>query len=197
MSREVVFVDVDTQVDFMRPDGAFFVPGADDLVGNLKALVALAEAKAISIVASMDTHVSEDPELEAFPLHCMRGTPGHEKIRETSTPNARWVGMETGEIAHPAAVALHVEKHGFSLFDNPNAEAILTRLGAAEHVVFGVATDYCVKATVLGMRERGLAVTVVTDAIAAATPEGGAEALAEMAEAGARFSTTEDILARY
>jgi nicotinamidase/pyrazinamidase len=61
-------------------------------------------------------------------------------------------------------------------------------------VVYGVATDYCVKAAVLGLQKRGLQTYVVQDAIKGVAPETTKQALEEMAAAGARFVTTEDVI---
>ncbi|ODS34751.1 MAG: nicotinamidase/pyrazinamidase [Candidatus Scalindua rubra] len=57
-----------------------------------------------------------------------------------------------------------------------------------------MATDYCVKAAVLGLLRRGYKVSLVTDAIKAVNKEGETEALNEMKDAGAVFTTTEDII---
>ncbi len=81
------------------------------------------------------------------------------------------------------------------MFANPEAEPLIDALLAkrklaridVEAVVFGVATDFCVKAAALGLRQRGFDVAVVTDAIAAITPEGEAAALAEMTHAGCKL----------
>ncbi len=78
-----VFWDVDTQVDFMSPDGKLYVPGAETLAPNLGRLTDYAHANRITIIASADDHVmahaeiSETPDFQdTFPPHCMRGTPG-------------------------------------------------------------------------------------------------------------------------
>jgi len=63
-----------------------------------------------------------------------------------------------------------------------------------EAVVYGVATDFCVKAAVLGMQKRGVQCYVVEDAIKGVFPETTQKALEEMILAGAKFVTTKDIL---
>ena len=61
-------------------------------------------------------------------------------------------------------------------------------------VVYGVATDYCVKAAVIGMQQRGIQCYVVEDAIAGVSPDSTKEAIWKMLEAGAKFVKTEDVL---
>ena len=84
----------------------------------------------------------------------------------------------------------------FDIFDNKNTDKIIIQLAASDYVVFGLATDYCVKLAVFGLLRRGYKVTLVTDAVKAATQEGEAIALKEMKNAGTVFTTTEDIIAK-
>ncbi len=90
-----------------------------------------------------------------------------------------------------AQPAVYFEKQEVSVFSNANA-ALLKRFDAA--VVYGVATEYCVKAAVLGMRQRGIDVLVVEDAIKGINPEGEFYAIEEMKAAGAKFIKTKDVL---
>jgi nicotinamidase/pyrazinamidase len=62
-------------------------------------------------------------------------------------------------------------------------------------IVYGVATDYCVKAAALGLAERGYRTTVLTDAIAGITKEGTEAALAALEAAGVRLTTAASLLA--
>ena len=85
-----VFWDVDTQVDFMRPDGKLYVDGAERIVANLAALTDFAHGRGIRIVGSSDNHDPGDDELsetpdfvDTFPPHCLRGTEGQARIPET------------------------------------------------------------------------------------------------------------------
>jgi nicotinamidase/pyrazinamidase len=105
-----------------------------------------------------------------------------------------------GELANGDVHALYFEKEVYSLFANPNAEAVLRGLVVRmqpkpRFVVWGVATDYCVKAAALGLRERGWDTVVLTDAIAPVDIDGGTAALAEMKAAGIQLASSADVLA--
>ncbi len=76
---------------------------------------------------------------------------------------------------------------------NVNFERILEAVGARRFVVFGVATDYCVRCSVLSLRRRGKPVEVVVDAIRAISEESGKKAVEEMVSAGARLVITEEV----
>src|SRR3954452_24195477 len=86
----VVLWDVDTQGDFMLPEGKLYVPGAEETAPAMRRLVAAARASGIPHVASADDHELTDPEISdepdfanTFPPHCLRGTRGAQKIPET------------------------------------------------------------------------------------------------------------------
>ncbi len=198
-AQRVAFFDVDTQKDFMEPTGALYVKGAERLTENLAALTAHARAKGIPQVASADAHPPDDPEFKQFPPHCLAGTPGQRKIPETDLGDAPVIPSRTvpaGDLDRAArANRALFEKVTFDAFTNPNLEGFLARLGAEEFVVYGVATDYCVRAAVLGLRRLGYPVRLVTDAVAAVAEDTGRKAMAEMLAAGARPVTTREVLA--
>ena len=196
--KTYVFIDIDTQIDFIHDLGNLAVPGAGALRDNLKALTDFALANKIKIVASTDAHPPDDSEFEIFPSHCVVGTDGQLKIEETTVENNSVIKNE----AEAADLVGHVsgydqvllEKQTFDVFTNLHAEAVIDSLQAEEYVVYGVATDYCVKAAVLGLLERGCEVTVVEDAIAPVEEQTGEESLTLMREEGAIFKSTVEII---
>lgn len=90
------------------------------------------------------------------------------------------------------------EKQSYDVFTNPAVDFVFEnalKIGRVkEAVVYGVATDYCVKAAVLGMQKRGIQTYVVEDAIKGVAPETTKTALEEMLAAGAKFVKTRDVL---
>lgn len=192
--KEIAFFDVDTQFDFMDPDGKLYVEGAERLVPNIKRLIDHAHAKDIPIISSADAHTRHDPEFEQFPPHCVKGEPGQERIPATQVEGAVVVPAGKGKVSIACAPQMILEKQTLDVFSNPNTEAVLTELGAEKFYVFGVATDYCVRTAVLGLRDRGYSVVVVTDAIRGISKENAEKALEEMKTRGARFTTTEEVL---
>ena len=59
---KTVFVDVDTQIDFLYPAGALYVPGAEALLPVLARLNQYAAAQSIPVLSTMDAHLEDDPE---------------------------------------------------------------------------------------------------------------------------------------
>jgi nicotinamidase/pyrazinamidase len=200
-----IFVDVDVQRDFCAPDGALYVPGSPNEL--FRRLTEHAMEHAIPILGSIDSHAFDAWEFASndnrgpngeeprFPDHCVKGTPGWLKVEGTLARRFRFVPNQpgadatalAGELRGGRAQALYFEKEVYSLFANPNAEAILDALVGveeAEFVVYGVATDYCVRAAALGLRERGHRVTLLADAVAGITEAGVKDALEAMRAAG-------------
>jgi len=191
-SSRLVFLDVDTQVDFMLPGGKLYVPQAEEIIPNLAELMSWARDHRIPIISSVDTHAPDDPEFVQWPPHCVAGTPGQRRIPETLFPDAVLVENRPGAFQSPQGWVgqLIVEKRVYDFTTNVNIEAILASLGQPRFVVFGVATEYCVLSAVRALRKRNLPVVIVLDAIKSISEEGGRRALEEMTAAGAQLVTT-------
>ena len=93
--------DVDTQVDFMLPEGKLYVPGAEATAPGMGSLVAAARGAGLVHVASADDHeltdeeISEEPDFSStYPPHCLRGTRGARKISETEQDDPVPIGLE-------------------------------------------------------------------------------------------------------
>ena len=192
-----VFVDIDTQFDFMDSRGNLYVPGAEDIIDNIKKLFDYAKEHKIKILSSTDAHMVDDPEFNLFPAHCVKGTPGNQKI-EASTCNDN-ITIENREQEITESIMDHdqiiVESQTFDIFESTNTDKIVKKLDVQNFVVFGVATDYCVKAAVLGLLKRGYNVSLVADATTAITIKGEEQSLNEMKDAGAVYTTTKDVIA--
>ena len=192
-----VFVDIDTQFDFMNPHGNLYVPDAEDIVGNIKKLFDYAKEHKIKILSSIDAHTVDDPEFNLFPAHCIKDSPGNQKIEASTCSNN--ITIENREQEITESIMDHeqiiVESQTFDIFESVNTDKIVKKLDAQNFVVFGVVTDCCVKAAVLGLLKRGYNVSLVTDATKSITKEGNEKSLNEMKDAGAVFTTTKDIIA--
>jgi len=196
MKNKTVFVDIDTQFDFMNPRGNLYVPGAEDIVDNIKKLFDYAKEHKIIILSSVDAHTVDDPEFKLFPSHCIKGTPGNQKIEASTCKDNIFIENVEQDITESMMdhEQIIVESQTFDIFDSMNTDGIVNKLDACNYVVFGVATDYCVKAAVLGLLQRGYNVCLVTDATKAITKEGEEKSLNEMKDAGAVFTTTKEVV---
>jgi len=203
VSRSAIFWDVDTQADFLLPQGKLYVPGAEKLLPNLNRLTEMARSGRVFLVSDACVHSPEDEEFQRFPPHCLRGTPGAAIVPETLAENFLVIPNRAGA-AVPSDLSkvqqVILEKQTLDVFDNPQTETVIERLRAftdadAEFVVFGVVTEYCVRCAAKGLLERGRRVALVSDAIETLNPAEGRKALEELAAMGARSIRTVQALA--
>ena len=167
MNRALIFWDVDTQADFMLPEGELYIPGAEAIVPRLAQLTQWAAQRGVLVVASADAHGPDDEEFRLYPPHCLAGTPGQKKIPETSlAPRFTISNQSRADLPDPARYQqVVVEKQKFDIFTNPNVDDFLTRLGKPEVALYGVVTEICVAAAARGLLDRGYRLTLVEDAI--------------------------------
>jgi nicotinamidase/pyrazinamidase len=191
-SGQLVFLDVDTQVDFMCPSGSLYVRQAEEIIPNLAKLMLWGHDHRIPIVSSADTHAPDDPEFAQWPPHCVAGTPGQRLIPETLFPGAVVVENRPGAFraSQERVGQLIVEKSVYDVSTNVNFDAILASLGQPHFAAFGVATEFCLLWAVRALRKRNLPVALVVDAIKPITEEGGRKAIEEMVGEGVQLVTT-------
>ncbi|MEM2637717.1 MAG: isochorismatase family protein [Candidatus Korarchaeota archaeon] len=194
----LAFVDIDTQKDFMVSSGALYVPGAESIIPKLRELTEIAKKHKIKILGSVDRHFGDEAHKEnekelkrwggPFPDHCMDGSDGQKKIPETSVKKTAYIENRPYDEKELEKIikkhdAIILEKQTYNVFSNVNAEKVFSF--ANSYVVYGVATDYCVKAAVLELLKRKKKVYLVVDAIKEVAQETGKNALKEMEDLGA------------
>ncbi len=199
-SRDFIFWEVDVQADFMLPGGKLYVPEAEKLLPNIRKLTDAARRGDVFLVSHGDFHLANDPEFKQFPPHCLKGTAGAELVPEALTDNfARVENNPNAKLPEDLSKYQQIilEKQTLDIFDTHHANELVERLGnTAEFVVFGVATEYCVRYAVKGLLSRKRRVAVVCDAIETLAPEVGEKTLAEFRGLGARVVTTDEVLAQ-
>ena len=190
---------VDFQNDF-TPGGALPVTGGDEIGPAVDALADRFDL----VIATRDWHppdhgsfigVEVDPAKwegidppGIWPVHCVQGTPGaelHPSLDRTK------VDVIVDKAQDP-------NTQGYSAFHGGNLVDVLRERGVDRLFIAGLATDYCVKNTVLDARREGFEVTVVEDAIRGIDVEPGDSdrALDEMRDVGADFTTSDELVAR-
>ncbi|WP_435008515.1 cysteine hydrolase family protein [Tundrisphaera lichenicola] len=189
-----VFVDVDTQRDFLDPDGALFIAGSTAIRPNLARLTAIARDRGIPIIATACVHLPSDPEFAVFPPHCLIGTPGQTRIPETEWPDGLILG-QGGTLPDAIPPHLTLPKQQYDVFSNPDAERVIDSYsrGNPTFVVYGVATDYCVRCAVEGLLDRGKQVAIVADAIRAVASAAEPELLTGFVHRGALLTMTDAV----
>lgn len=199
--------DVDTENDFMNEDGKYPVPDAKLIRPQLKKITNCLENCGIPIWGSVDCHFEDDEELKIHDKHCMNGTEGQKKIPETLIRNHTFIRSKVREFGlymdyswNEIQIEIRnhnqiiFEKQQMDVFTNRNAKKFVDRMRISKVVVYGVATEYCVKEAVLGLLDLGITVYVLEDAIKGINSEHEESAIAEMSAKGAYFLETKDMI---
>jgi nicotinamidase/pyrazinamidase len=187
---------VDFQSDF-TPGGALPVAEGDRIASPINSLLDSFDL----VLASRDWHppnhgsftgVEVDPAKwqgtdppSIWPVHCVQGTTGAELHPDLDRAKVDVV-IDKGQDPN---------SQGYSAFQDTSLGEILRERGVDRLFVAGLATDYCVKNSVLDALRLGLEVVVLEDAVRPVdvNPGDGARALEEMEAAGARLARSDDI----
>jgi nicotinamidase/pyrazinamidase len=171
---------VDVQRDFL-PGGALPVPEGDEVIAPLNAYLAAFAARRLPVFLSRDWHPADHCSFEQaggpWPAHCLQRTNG------AAWPSALHIPQGARIISKGSDSAVEA----YSAFAGTSLLVLLRRLDVRRAFVGGLATDYCVRATVLDALDHGFEVVLLADAVRAvnAQPGDGERALTEMLERGA------------
>ncbi len=195
---KTVFFDVDTQIDFLFPGGALYVPSAENIVQEVGELARFAASNHFKIISTADAHSDNDPEFKTWKAHCVAGTTGQQKAANTLLSRAIVLSSAPGALdaIQPCledAPQIIVEKQMLDCFTNPNLRPLLDVLRAERYVVYGVATEHCVRCAAFGLLETGARVELVTDATASMSDPEARNLLLELHSRGAHLTTTAEV----
>ncbi|MBI3755715.1 MAG: bifunctional nicotinamidase/pyrazinamidase [Deltaproteobacteria bacterium] len=193
MGKKRALVIVDVQNDFC-PGGALPVPEGDKVVPLLNEYINKFQKADIIIYASRDWHPAQTKHFKTFggvwPPHCVQGTKGAEFHSGLKLPEETIIlskGEDPNEDSYSGFQAKTKENKSFA--DSLKENGI-------EHLyIGGLATDYCVLATVLDALKQGFKATILMDAIKGVDIRAGdsAEAVKKMEKEGADKITLKDL----
>ena len=178
----------DIQNDFC-PGGALGVPGADAIIPIVNDYIRFFHRQGFPLIASRDwhppNHCSFKEQNGIWPVHCVQGSWGgqfHPKLV-----------MAPGVII--LSKATDPKREAYSAFEGTPLDERLRNLGTETLFVTGLATDYCVRNTVLDACKLGYRVVVLEDAIRGldATPGDCERAMHDMRAVGAITAKARDL----
>jgi nicotinamidase-related amidase len=195
VEREKIRIDsksgliiVDVQKDF-TPGGALAVPEGDKIIPTINKYIEEFKKAGGKIFATRDwhpeNHISFKERGGPWPPHCVQNTEGAEFHPDLKLP----------EDVEVVSKAYEPDKEAYSGFDGTDLEERLRRYGIEKVFVCGLATDYCVKNTVLDAVSRGFETFLLTDAIKGidVNPGDSERAIEEMKQKGAKLLNLEDL----
>lgn len=192
MDKNAALLIVDVQNDFC-PGGALQVPHGDRVIAPINRAVERFIAAGLPVLASRDWHLAVTRHFKQYggpwPVHCVQGSEGAAFHPDLRLPEGTLV----------LSKGIDPDLDGYSAFegiseDGRSLRSILADLGIQQLYLAGLATDYCILFTAREALQSGLAVTVLTDAVAGVNVTAGAAELAlkELSSAGARLATVDE-----
>lgn len=186
-SKDALII-VDVQKDFC-PGGALSVPDGDAVVPVLNEYIKRFKEAGAHIYATRDWHPPNHTSFKEYggkwPRHCVQNTEGAD-----FHPNLR---LPKGTVV--ISKATEPEMEAYSGFEGTNLKMDLEDKGVTRVFVGGLATDYCVKSTVLDALELGFEVVLLEDATRGVdlSPGDSERAIKEMMNKGAKKASLEDL----
>ena len=185
MQARDALVIIDVQNDFC-PGGSLPVTDGDQVVPPLNRYIAQFSAAGSLIVATRDWHPEKTRHFKAYgglwPPHCIQGTKGAEFRADLALPKDAVI----------VSAGMAPDEEGYSGFEGKDDKgeglADILRAGEVARIfVGGLATDYCVKHTVLDGLKQGFKVVLLEDAVRGVNlkPDDSERAIEEMVRAGA------------
>jgi len=185
-NRDALII-VDVQRDFCS-GGALPVPEGERIIPVLNKYIEKFSKTGGLIVATRDwhppNHISFKNYGGTWPPHCIQGTPGADFHPDLKLP-------KESKIVSKASQA---DKEAYSGFDGTDLERELRDAGIQRVFIGGLATDYCVKSTVLDALNLGFETVLLLDAIKGVdvNPGDSERAIREMLESGAKKASLND-----
>ena len=187
MEKTALFI-IDVQRDFCN-GGALAVKDGDAVVPVCNKLIELAANHGCVVFASRDWHPANHCSFTEFggmwPAHCVAGEPGSEFHPDLKLPVDAMIFNKDYE----------VDVNSYSALANTPAAGVMHDAGVTRLIICGLATDYCVKNTVLDCLKAGFKVVVVSDGCRAVNVNPGDDqrAFDEMSAAGAEIMPLEKV----
>ncbi|MCA9249920.1 MAG: isochorismatase family protein [Phycisphaerae bacterium] len=194
-----VLMDVNTQNDFLRADGACPVAGREDLIRSLRRMVAWAKRNHAPVISSVDCHRDREVRFTRLPPHCIDGTPGQQKIDFTLFGSYVKVEGDNTLVVPIDLFRNHQQvifrKRTTDFLANPKADRFVSSLPATNYVVYGLGIEGSVKSIALGLLARHKHVTVVVDACGSWCASDAEQALRLMDAKGIELTTVDQFVA--
>ena len=189
IKRALLLADV--QNDFC-PGGALSIPRGDEIISVLNKYIEFFFKRHLRIFVSRDWHPKKTRHFKDFggkwPKHCIQGTKGAKFHKHLKLPKGVII----------LSKGVDSEKDGYSVFQAFDSQGnnfldILSSLKIDELYIGGLATDYCVKESVLDALRKGFKVRLLIDAIRGVDPEDSDKAIKKMITYGAKKITFEEL----
>jgi len=190
--RKKILIDVSTQKDIFLAGGNACIRNHRKVLANVRRVMAWARHNKIPIISTCEVYPSNNGGCSVG--YCLDGTEGQKKIRYTllsnraSFPADGSTDLPRDILQRYRQIIFH--KRCVDPFDEPRIERLLSEVRADEFVLIGASAEGAVKATALGLRQRGKNVSVVVDAVGSYSRREAKFAFRKMKAKGAKLLET-------
>lgn len=197
MHLKRVIIDLNTQRDFLCPEGTVRVLNRRLVLPAIRVLMRWARRQRVPVISTIEAHRPGEPTNSA-PRHCIDGTRGQQKLAFTLLPKRILVEADNTHslpldlLAHYRQVIFR--KRTRDIMTNPKADRLFSQLQADVMYVFGMTAESTVKPFVLGLLARRQPVTVIRDACGWWDTADADLAFRQMAAKGAELIGTSQLI---
>jgi nicotinamidase-related amidase len=193
--RKWILVDINTQRDFFLARGNTCIRNHRKILTNVRRMMAWAKRNNVRVISTCEVYPNHNGISE--PGYCIDGTEGQKKIRYTLLSNRASFPAD-GSTDFPADILqqyrqIVLHKRCVDPFEEPRIERLLSEVRADNFVLIGAIAEGAVKATALGLLQRGKKVSVIIDAVGLLNKREAKLAFRKMKAKGAKLVETKKL----
>jgi len=193
--RKWILVDINTQRDFFLAKGNACIRNHRKILTNVRRMMAWAKRNGVRVISTCEVYPDHNGVNEVG--YCIDGTEGQKKIRYTLLSNRTGFAAD-GSTDFPADILrqyrqIVLHKRCVDPFEEPRIERLLSEVRADNFILIGASAEGAVKATALGLLQRGKKVSVVIDAVGLLNKREAKLAFRKMRAKGAKLIETKKL----
>ena len=194
-TRRYFLIDIDTQRDFLLAGANVCIRNHRKVLAHIRRVIAWARHENVSIISTAEVHPNNNGGSRLD--HCIDGTNGQEKIPYTLLTNRTSFPADNNAFLPSDLLQTYRQvilcKRCVDPFREPRIDRLLSEVQADEFILIGACTEGAVKATALGLLQRGKTVRVVVDAIGSHNAREANLAVRKMETKGAKLTVTKNL----
>ena len=190
-----LLIDIDTQKDFLLPTGSACVRNQAEVLAKIRRIMAWARRENVPVISTAEVYPNNNGCSEIN--YCLDGTDGQRKVpctllqERVSFPADDKNALPADILLAYKQVILH--KRCIDPFDELRIERLLSEVQADDFVLIGTGTEDAVRATAMGLLQRGKKVRIIVDALGSHNKREAKLALRKMQAKGAKLIKTKDV----
>jgi nicotinamidase-related amidase len=188
--RSYLLIDIDTQRGFLLARSDACVKNHRKISASIRSVIAWARRENIKIISINGISCNNTN-------YHLEGTDGSKKIRYTLLGNRASFAADDSNFVSADLIQQHrqliLHRRCIDPFDEPKIDRLLSEIQTDEYILIGIGVEKAIKATVLGLLQRGKSVGIVVDALGSHNMEEAKLALRKMETKGAKLLTTKSL----